>query len=599
MLTAAPAARAHRLDEYLQATRLAIDTHRVDLEIDLTPGVAVASKVLSWIDRDGNNEISPAEGDAYARQMLRAVTLSVDGSPARIELMETRFPQTDDMNQGVGTIRLRASATVPAMGAGRHRIQFLNAHRSELSVYLVNALAPADRRIRIEDQRRDRAQHSLTLDYTVEGETPPLRILTFIGALILVARLVLLSRYKIRGMKIAGIALLLGIGISAFGADKSGDPAVAGMDAERLARIPARMKEFVDAGKAAGIVTLVARHGKIASVDAVGYRELESKSPMTVDTIFRIASLTKPVTCAGIMALVDDGRISVLDPVEKYLPEFKGQKVNGCAAGSGYDCAARTPTRPVDILDLMTHTSGLPGAAPAGRGGAPATLAEAVVPGGRLTLLFEPGTAWNYSNIGYEALGRIIEVVSHEPYDRFLEERIFAPLRMSDTFFFVSADKQNRVAAVYTDEGGSLKRAASVETAPKFPAPQGGLLSTATDLFRFNQMMLNKGKLDGHRVLSAAAVELMTTSLTGDIKAGFAPGVGHGLGYEVVRDARGTFRYNSIGSFVKGGAYRTYEFVDPAKDLVGVILLQRTNGGGDVADEINVFAAMAAAAIER
>lgn len=189
-------------------------------------------------------------------------------------------------------------------------------------------------------------------------------------------------------------------------------------------------------------------------------------------------------------------------------------------------------------------------------------------------------------------------MVSKKPYDKFMAEKIFAPLHMNDTYFFVPAEKEKRVAAVYTDEGGSLKRATQAEAIPKIPAPQGGILSTAADLFRFNQMMLNKGTLEGQRVLSAAAVELMTTSLTGDIKAGFAPGVGHGLGYEVVREAKGTYRYNSIGSYVKGGAYRTYVFVDPAKDMIGLILLQRTNGGGDVADEINAFAAMAAAAIE-
>jgi len=370
------------------------------------------------------------------------------------------------------------------------------------------------------------------------------------------------------------------------------------MDASRLARIPVRMKEFVDGGKAAGIVTLVARHGKIASLDAVGYQELESKSPMRTDTIFRIASLTKPITCAGIMTLVDEGRISVIDPVEKYLPEFRGQKANLCGTGSGYDCAAVGPSRPINILDLMTHTSGLPGAFPGRSGAPPTSLAELAASGSKLTLLFEPGTAWNYSNVGYAILGRIIEVVSGKPYDQFLAERIFAPLRMADTYFFVPADKQKRVAAVYADEGGSLKRATSAEAIPKIPAPQGGILSTAADLFRFDQMMLNKGTLEGQRVLSAAAVELMTTSLTADIRAGFAPGVGHGLGYEVVRNAKGTYRYNSVGSYVKGGAYRTYEFVDPAKDLIGIILLQRTNGGGDVADEINVFAAMAAAAIE-
>ncbi|HVW84601.1 MAG TPA: serine hydrolase domain-containing protein, partial [Bryobacteraceae bacterium] len=263
-------------------------------------------------------------------------------------------------------------------------------------------------------------------------------------------------------------------------------------------------------------------------------------------------------------------------------------------------CGTVTPERPINILDLMTHTSGLPGGFPPKQPPAQ-SLAEQVASGGKLTLLFEPGTAWNYSNVGYATLGRIIEVVSKMPYDEYMAERIFRPLGMKDTFFFVPDEKKSRLAAVYTDDNGTLRRAASVENTngPRIPAPQGGLLSTAADLLRFNQMMLSKGTLDGRRVLSAAAVAMMTTSLTGDIKAGFAPGVGHGLGYEVVRDALGTFRYNSIGSFVKGGAYRTYEFVDPAKDLIGIILLQRTNGGGDVADEINVFAAMAAAAIEK
>ena len=197
------------------------------------------------------------------------------------------------------------------------------------------------------------------------------------------------------------------------------------MDPARLALIPVRMKEFTDSGKAAGIVTLVARHGHMAALDAVGYQEIETKTPMRTDSIFRIASLTKPVTCAGIMVLVDRGKLPVLDPVEKYLPEFKGQKVTGCGTGSGYDCASVTPRRPVNILDLMAHVSGLPGAFPATRT-PPATLAERVAPAGRITLLFEPGTAWNYSNVGYATLGRIIEVVSKEPYDRFLKENILS-----------------------------------------------------------------------------------------------------------------------------------------------------------------------------
>ena len=388
---------------------------------------------------------------------------------------------------------------------------------------------------------------------------------------------------------------LAALAASPFAIDKI-DPEAAGMSAARLARIPVRMKEFVADGKTAGVVTLIARHGHVASLDAVGYQDLESKTPMHIDTIFRLASVTKPVTCAGIMMLVDEGRVSVIDPVEKFLPEFKGLKLNPCGTRAGYNCELVTPSRLVTVLDLMTHTSGLPGGAPAS-GEPPKTLAERVASVHGATLLFEPGTAWNYSNIGIAALGRIIEVVAGQPYDRFLAERIFQPLAMKDTFFFVPPDKASRVASVYRYETDGLHLVPMPQ--PKFPAPEGGLFSTAGDMARFHQMLLGKGTLDGQRILSAAAVDAMTTSQTGSMKAGFAPGVGHGFGFEVVRETLGTFRYNSIGSFVKGGAYRTYGWVDPAKDLVGIIFMQRTNGGGDVADEINSFMAMAAAAIER
>ena len=387
---------------------------------------------------------------------------------------------------------------------------------------------------------------------------------------------------------------LLALAARPFVVDKI-DPEAAGMSQARLARIADRMKEFITAGKTAGVVTLVARHGHVASLEAVGYQDLESKTPMRTDTIVRLASVTKPVTCAGIMILVDEGRLSLIDPAEKFLPEFKGLKLNPCGTRGGDNCELVTPSRPVNILDLMTHTSGLADPT-AGRGAPPSTLAERVAAVTRGSLIFEPGTAWNYSNIGIAALGRIIEVVTGQPYDRFLAERIFQPLAMKDTFFFVPPDKAKRVASVYRYEADGLKLVPIAE--PKFPAPEGGLFSTAGDMARFHQMLLEKGTLNGQRILSAAGVEEMTSSHTGSMKAGFAPGVGHGFGFEVVRETLGTFRYNSIGSFVKGGAYRTYVWVDPAKDLVGIILMQRTNGGGDVADEINSFMAMAAAAIE-
>ncbi len=168
-----PLADALRVDEYLQSTRLAVVLERVDVEIDLTAGVAKASEVFGWIDTNRDGEISSAEGEAYAREMLRAVLLKADGRPMPVTLVESIFPQFREMSLGVGTIRLRATAKIPHAGSGRHEISFLNTHRSESSVYLVNALVPADARIQLGDQRRDSAQHGLTLDYTVMADASP------------------------------------------------------------------------------------------------------------------------------------------------------------------------------------------------------------------------------------------------------------------------------------------------------------------------------------------------------------------------------------------------------------------------------------------
>ena len=375
------------------------------------------------------------------------------------------------------------------------------------------------------------------------------------------------------------------------------DPADVGMNPAKLAEIPARMKEFVAAGTISGVVTTVARHGKVVEFDAVGLRDIESNSPMQKDTLFRIASLTKPVTCAAVMLLVDEGRVSLVDPIEKYLPEYKGQKLNPCRAGSGAHCSPLAPHRAPNIEDLMTHTSGL---SSPDNGPEPKTLAELVHRGAESELIFEPGTSWSYSNLGIDILGRIVEIVSHKPFDQFLGERLFEPLGMHDTTFVVPPEKRGRMATLYDFSSGKPKRIeAEWGTATGIPSPAGGLISTASDMLRFNEMMRNKGSLDGKRVLSPAAVELMTISHTGDLETGFVPGVGHGFGYEVVREVRGMFRYNSVGTFVKGGAYRTYEWVDPTRDLAGVIMMQRTSGGSDASDETNAFIEMSTAAIER
>jgi nickel/cobalt transporter (NicO) family protein len=185
LATPAPAG-AHRLDEYLQATRLSIDIGRVDLEIDLTAGVAVAPAVFAWIDTDRDGQISNAEGESYARQVLSSVVLSVDGRPVPITLVEVLFPQFREMSLGVGTLRIRATASVSVAGSGRHQLSYFNAHRSESSVYLVNALVPANPRIQFAGQQRDSAQHGIRLDYTVMADALWVRACSLFAGLAMV-----------------------------------------------------------------------------------------------------------------------------------------------------------------------------------------------------------------------------------------------------------------------------------------------------------------------------------------------------------------------------------------------------------------------------
>ena len=363
-----------------------------------------------------------------------------------------------------------------------------------------------------------------------------------------------------------------------------------GLDPQVLTKIRPRMQEFVDHGAAAGFVTLVARHGRIASLEAIGWQDLEKRTPMRTSSLFQIMSMTKPVTCATIMTLVDDGRISVNDPVEKYLPEFKGQKLKSGAA----------PAHPITLRDLMTHTSGVPAGSSKGFDRHLHTLAEVVADAAQQPLEFEPGSKWSYSNNGIATLGRILEVLYGKPFEKVVDEKMFEPLGMHDTSFWIPQEKVSRLATVYTDDHGALKPADAdpLRKGWKYPMPEGGIYSTASDLLHFYQMMLNKGNYGNRRILSPAAVELMTTVQTGDLKAGFAPGVGYGLGWGIVKDANGIFRYNSIGTYSHGGAYRTYAFVDPKRDLIGIILYQRTNVGGDLADEQTAFIELANAAVQ-
>lgn len=386
------------------------------------------------------------------------------------------------------------------------------------------------------------------------------------------------------------------------------NPSKAGMDAERLARIPLRMKAFVERGSIAGAVTLVARHGAIAELDAVGYQDLENQKPMRTDSIFQIMSMTKPVTAVAIMILAEEGKVVLSEPVETYLPEFRGLWVNESGATASERRQVR-PTRAITLRDLLTHTSGMLSVPPPGAGNLMIdmhlSLAEAVTIYSQQPLQFQPGTRWQYSNPGIATLGRIVEVVSGMPFEKFLEARIFQPLGMKDSFIFPPADKIGRIAMVYDRNDGKLKRAGDKTLAgdpalyrkgARYSGPEHAMYSTAQDLAAFYQMVLNGGVYNGKRILSRNITELMTTLHTGEIDpAGHSSGKGYGLAWTVVKDVMGTLQMHSIGTYGHGGAFGTEGWVDPKKDMVGVFMIQRSGGG--TAEEGNTFKTMAAAAI--
>jgi len=376
------------------------------------------------------------------------------------------------------------------------------------------------------------------------------------------------------------------------------------LDPERLARIRPRMQQFVDQGEIAGAVTLVARHDRVASLEAVGSQDLAAKRPMQVDSIFRIASMTKPITAAAIMILVDERKLSVDDPVEKHLTEFRGMKLSAGRSKEG--AATKDPLRPIAVRDLLTHTSGMPGGLPPELAGLYAkrdrTLADAVRVFARRPLEFEPGTRWAYCNVGIDTLGRIVEVVSGQSFEAFVEERIFRPLGMVDTSFYPTAGRAGRIAVTYNRTEGKLVPSQGDVIGPpagaKYPIPAGGLYSTAGDLARFYQMMLQRGSLAGKRILSPESVAVMTRPQTGKLTAGFTPGMAFGFGWAVVESPQGVTAMLSKGSFGHGGAFGTQGWIDPAKDLILVLLIQRLGlPNADASEMRRQFQALAVEAL--
>jgi CubicO group peptidase (beta-lactamase class C family) len=351
---------------------------------------------------------------------------------------------------------------------------------------------------------------------------------------------------------------------------------------QRLAAIAPRMQKFVDEGVVAGVVTVVGNSQGVAHHEAVGWQDIESRRPMTKGALFRIASMTKPITAIGILQLHEAGKLSIEDPVEKHLPEFQGQMlVERREEGR---VILKRPTRPITIRDLLTHTSGLPGGFPPGLADLyfrrHYSLAEATCIQSQRPLEFEPGSRWAYCNAGIDTLGRIIEVVSGQSYEDYLAQHVFRPLGMVDTTFYPTEQQLDRLATMYAQREGKLVPAGYVLVGPpqraRHPIPAAGLFSTGSDLARLYQALLLQGRLGEVRILRPESVALMTQVHTGQLVTGFTPGMGFGLGWGVIREPQGVHAMLSPGTFGHGGAFGTQGWIDPHKDLFVILLIQRT-----------------------
>jgi CubicO group peptidase (beta-lactamase class C family) len=369
------------------------------------------------------------------------------------------------------------------------------------------------------------------------------------------------------------------------------DPENVGLSRERLERIDAMLEQRIAAGDLAGAIAIVARRGEVAHVSVHGVMDLETRQPMRADTLFRIASMTKPIIGVGVMLMVEENNLRLSDPVSRYIPEFRNLRVAvarpeaGSGAAPSFDLVAAQ--RDVTIKDLLTHVSGL-GSGPssnatiepiARRDGD--TLADYIPRLGGTALEFQPGTRWAYSpGAGFETLGRVLEIVSGMPLDEFFERRIFAPLGMRAITFWPAESQWPRVATVYQrQEQRLIKVVPANDTLGRnvYFRGSGGLYSTAESYVPFGMMLANGGELNGVRLLSRKSVEMLGAVHVPDTLPGRPPGEGYGLSVRVVTDhaARGTLL--SDGTYGWSGAQGTHFFVDPQEELVGVLMVQTPN----------------------
>jgi len=377
-----------------------------------------------------------------------------------------------------------------------------------------------------------------------------------------------------------------------------------GFDPERLARIPQRMRAYVEAGGIAGAVTYVSRHGRVVLFDAQGYADLEAKLPMRRDTIFQIMSMTKPVTALAVALLAEDGLLNLDDPLERHLPQFRDLKVRNS------DGQLVAPRRRLTLRHLLTHTSGLGSNDPAGLDDdakRKLILAEYTDLLAAEPLLAEPGEAIRYSGPGFALLGRVVEVVSKRTLDVFMRERIFQPLGMRDTHFFLPDANRNRLARMYlpAERGLTPLDEDPFRTGARFANPAGGLYSTASDMAKLIECMASGGKAGfhagsgasgGRRLLSPAMIEAMTTVQTGSLLMDGSEAQGVGLGFMVVKSGVGQAHLKPVGSFGHIGAFGTEFWCNPKTGLVAVFMVQ---GWGEAERARKTFNTLVNAAFER
>jgi CubicO group peptidase (beta-lactamase class C family) len=371
-------------------------------------------------------------------------------------------------------------------------------------------------------------------------------------------------------------------------------PEDVGLSAARLYKIDHLTQGYINDGMLPGTITLVSRRGKIVHLSCQGKMDIEADKSMEDDTLFRIYSMSKPVTTTALMMLYEDGRFQLDDPVSRFIPAFRELQVYSA------DGRHTAPARPMTIRDLLTHTSGLtygfmnstPVDAMYRQQGVEqsANLAEMVSKLAGIPLLFSPGSRWSYS-VATDVCGHLVELIADTPFDEFLEEQIFAPLGMTDTGFVVPEDKVHRFAANYdrTSDNG-MRLIDSPESSPYLQdrglhSGGGGLVSTIHDYYKFASMLLNQGEHAGTRILGRKTVELMTSNhlpnngdLTSMGQAVFSEtpydGIGFGLGFSVMLDPATAQILGSPGEFAWGGAASTYFFVDPKEDMLVIFMTQ-------------------------